>query len=46
MNWIFWLILAVAVVVVILFYLKSRKKETKQVPPEVPTSEGPEEPRV
>ena len=46
MNWLLWLILAVAVILVIWFYLKSIKKGTKQVPPEAPTSEGPEEPRV
>ncbi len=41
LNWIFWIVLAAAVIVFVCFYLKSRKKgkESAETPAEIPTSE-------
>lgn len=45
LNLLFWIILAVAVITIVVFYLRSRKKGGKvESPPEVPSSESPEEP--
>ena len=38
----FWIILAAAVIIFVVLYLKSRKKGVKEAP-EISTSEGPEE---